>query len=107
MACRALTYISTLTTRAETPLYNALIGLSWGIGSILGPIVGGLLSASSATWRWVRDQIFSPGLKLILTVRNLGLLHQSPVWSPPPTCLHFPLSTAQSSARSHHQGKAR
>ncbi|PVH98321.1 MFS general substrate transporter [Periconia macrospinosa] len=48
----ALTYISTFTTRAETPVYNALIGLSWGIGSILGPIVGGLLSASNATWRW-------------------------------------------------------
>ncbi|KIW00847.1 uncharacterized protein PV09_07607 [Verruconis gallopava] len=48
----ALTYISAFTTRSEAPLYNALIGLSWGVGSILGPIVGGLFSVSSATWRW-------------------------------------------------------
>lgn len=50
---RALTYISAFTKRSETPLYNALIGLSWGVGSILGPVVGGALSVSSATWRWV------------------------------------------------------
>ncbi|KAF2664681.1 MFS general substrate transporter [Microthyrium microscopicum] len=48
----ALTYITAFTTPAETPLYNALIGLSWGVGSILGPVVGGLFAGSGATWRW-------------------------------------------------------
>ncbi|RFU26287.1 hypothetical protein B7463_g10061, partial [Scytalidium lignicola] len=48
----ALTYIYGFTTRLERPLCNALIGLSWGVGSILGPIVGGSFSVSSATWRW-------------------------------------------------------
>lgn len=49
----ALSYISVFSTDKELPLYNALIGLSWGIGAILGPVVGGALSDSDATWRWV------------------------------------------------------
>jgi MFS family permease len=48
----ALTYISVFTTPRQLPLYNALIGLSWGIGAILGPVLGGAFSDSSATWRW-------------------------------------------------------
>ncbi|KAH7146729.1 major facilitator superfamily domain-containing protein [Dactylonectria estremocensis] len=30
---------------------NALIGLSWGVGAILGPVIGGAFSVSAATWR--------------------------------------------------------
>ncbi|KAI5459524.1 major facilitator superfamily domain-containing protein [Mariannaea sp. PMI_226] len=48
----ALTYTSTFTTPTEAPLYNALTGLSWGVGCILGPVIGGAFSVSSATWRW-------------------------------------------------------
>jgi MFS family permease len=48
----ALTYVSVFTTPKEAPIYNALIGLSWGVGAILGPVVGGAFSVSSATWRW-------------------------------------------------------
>jgi hypothetical protein len=47
-----LTYVATFTSLKERPLYNALIGLCWGTGCILGPIVGGGFSESSATWRW-------------------------------------------------------
>jgi MFS family permease len=36
----------------ERPIYNALIGLCWGTGCIVGPIIGGGFSSSSATWRW-------------------------------------------------------
>jgi len=50
---RALSYISTFATNTEAALYNALIGLSWGVGAILGPVIGGAFSDSSATWRWV------------------------------------------------------
>ncbi|KAH8120746.1 major facilitator superfamily domain-containing protein [Trichoderma asperelloides] len=32
--------------------YVTGVGFFWGIGCILGPIVGGSLSDSSATWRW-------------------------------------------------------
>ncbi len=49
----ALTYISVYSTLSEIPIYNALIGMSWGIGAILGPVIGGAFSESSATWRWV------------------------------------------------------
>jgi len=47
-----LNYISIFTSLKERPIYNALIGLCWGTGCILGPIVGGAFSGSSATWRW-------------------------------------------------------
>jgi hypothetical protein len=47
-----LTYISVFTSLKTRPLYNALIGLSWGLGCILGPIIGGSFSVSSASWRW-------------------------------------------------------
>ncbi|KIW18017.1 hypothetical protein PV08_02304 [Exophiala spinifera] len=72
----ALTYISAFTKRSETPLYNALIGLSWGVGSILGPVVGGALSVSSATWRWAfyinlpLAAILSPVYFLLFPSRN-------------------------------------
>lgn len=42
-----------LTLPKEQPLYVALIGFVYGAGAILGPIVGGLLADSAATWRWV------------------------------------------------------
>lgn len=47
-----LNYIAIFTTIREQSLYNALIGLVWGLGTILGPVVGGGFAVSSATWRW-------------------------------------------------------
>jgi Major Facilitator Superfamily len=47
-----LTYIAVFTPLKARPLYNALIGLCWGTGCILGPIIGGSFAVSSATWRW-------------------------------------------------------
>lgn len=49
----ALTYMSIFTSLKERPLYNASLGLSWGIGAILGPVIGGAFSVNQgATWRW-------------------------------------------------------
>ncbi|RDW70025.1 hypothetical protein BP5796_08422 [Coleophoma crateriformis] len=48
----ALTYVSIFTSVRERPIYNALIGLCWGSGAILGPVIGGGFAVSSATWRW-------------------------------------------------------
>ncbi|KAH8819307.1 major facilitator superfamily domain-containing protein [Xylogone sp. PMI_703] len=48
----ALTYVSVFGTPKEAPILNALTGVSWGIGAILGPVIGGAFSVSSATWRW-------------------------------------------------------
>jgi hypothetical protein len=41
------------TSLHERPMYMGLTGLVWGTGCILGPVIGGGFSDSSATWRWV------------------------------------------------------
>jgi MFS family permease len=47
-----LMYVSMLTTNHERPLYLAGIYSIWGVGCVLGPVVGGSFAESSATWRW-------------------------------------------------------
>lgn len=47
-----MTLLSVLTSDRERPGYLSFVGLFWGIGIILGPVVGGAFSESSATWRW-------------------------------------------------------
>lgn len=47
-----LHYLATLSTRRERGLYVALVGFCWGVGSVLGPVIGGVLAVSRATWRW-------------------------------------------------------
>ncbi|PKS07919.1 hypothetical protein jhhlp_006528 [Lomentospora prolificans] len=47
-----LNHFSALCTREEKGTYITGIGFCWGIGTILGPVVGGGFSVSSATWRW-------------------------------------------------------
>ena len=44
--------ISITTTEQERPLYFGFTGLTWGTGTILGPVIGGAFTDSSATWRW-------------------------------------------------------
>ncbi|KAF4494557.1 ABC transporter [Fusarium agapanthi] len=47
-----LTYVSVLTNEHEKPAYLAGSTVVWGIGSVLGPVVGGAFATSNATWRW-------------------------------------------------------
>jgi MFS family permease len=47
-----LTILSVNTSDAERPRYLSLTGFWWGIGTVLGPVVGGAFAQSSATWRW-------------------------------------------------------
>ncbi|EAW11659.1 putative MFS transporter [Aspergillus clavatus NRRL 1] len=47
-----LNLITILTTPKEQPVYVGLVGLIYGVGCILGPIIGGAFADSSATWRW-------------------------------------------------------
>ncbi|KJZ75115.1 hypothetical protein HIM_05601 [Hirsutella minnesotensis 3608] len=44
--------LADLTTLKERPLYLGLMVIPVAIGSILGPILGGIL-AQYATWRWI------------------------------------------------------
>ncbi|KAL4942105.1 hypothetical protein BDV06DRAFT_170266 [Aspergillus oleicola] len=47
-----LNIISALASRKERGTYLAGTGFVWGLGAVLGPVVGGSFSDSSATWRW-------------------------------------------------------
>lgn len=44
--------LSVTTTDRERPTYLGLNGVVWGVGTILGPVIGGAFAESSATWRW-------------------------------------------------------
>lgn len=46
-----MTLIAATTTIQERPAYLASIGLTWGLGTVLGPVVGGAFADSGATWR--------------------------------------------------------
>lgn len=47
-----MTQLAVTTTIQERPMYVGGAGLVWGIGTVLGPIIGGAFTDSSATWRW-------------------------------------------------------
>lgn len=44
--------LSIFTTPTERPAYFGLLGATFGLGTMLGPIIGGAFADSSATWRW-------------------------------------------------------
>jgi MFS family permease len=48
----ALNILAVTTTNAERPVYISLMGICWGSGTVLGPIIGGAFTDSAATWRW-------------------------------------------------------
>lgn len=48
----SLQYFAVMTTEKERGLYMSLIAMFWGLGAVLGPVIGGAFSVSSATWRW-------------------------------------------------------
>jgi MFS family permease len=47
-----MTQLAVITTIKERPVYIGGAGLVWGVGTVLGPIVGGAFTDSAATWRW-------------------------------------------------------
>ncbi|KAF7553133.1 hypothetical protein G7Z17_g3845 [Cylindrodendrum hubeiense] len=47
-----LNYFSLITTDTERGRYISGMGVTWGIGAVLGPVVGGAFATSPATWRW-------------------------------------------------------
>jgi MFS family permease len=47
-----MSLIAVTTTMAERPLYVSATGITWGLGIVLGPIVGGGFSLSNVGWRW-------------------------------------------------------
>lgn len=63
----SLTVVALTTSNRERPLYFSGIVAIWGIGSVIGPVIGGAFAQSSATWRWsfyinlVVAAVFIPG----------------------------------------------
>jgi MFS family permease len=47
-----MTLIAVTTTIQERPLYISGTGLTWGMGIVLGPVIGGSFSESSVGWHW-------------------------------------------------------
>lgn len=47
-----MTLLAATTTIHERPMYVGGTGFTWGLGTVLGPIIGGAFSDSSAGWRW-------------------------------------------------------
>ncbi|OTA70005.1 MFS general substrate transporter [Hypoxylon sp. EC38] len=48
----SLQYFAVMTAEKERGLYMSLIGAFWGLGAVLGPVIGGAFAVSAATWRW-------------------------------------------------------
>ncbi|KAK0387490.1 hypothetical protein NLU13_5802 [Sarocladium strictum] len=44
--------LSISTTPKERPGYLSFVGVVWGLGTVLGPVIGGAFTESKATWRW-------------------------------------------------------
>lgn len=67
-----LTYIALTTTTRERPRYFSGVVAMWGLGSVLGPVIGGAFAQSSATWRWafyinlIVAAVFAPAFFLCL-----------------------------------------
>ena len=75
----ALNLLAVTTTNEERPVYIALMGICWGSGTVLGPVVGGAFADSSATWRWsfyinlVIGAVVAPAYILLLPPTNTHL----------------------------------
>ena len=51
MYAGVMTLLSVTTTEHERPSYIGLTGVTWGLGTVLGPIIGGGFVESSVGWR--------------------------------------------------------
>lgn len=73
----SLQYFAVMTDVKERGFYMSFVGLSWGLGAVLGPVIGGAFSVSAATWRWafyinlVIGAIFAPALIFYLPAIRL------------------------------------
>lgn len=47
-----MTLLAATTSIHERPMYIGGIGLTWGLGTVLGPVTGGGFSDSPKGWRW-------------------------------------------------------
>ncbi|KAH9906347.1 MFS drug efflux transporter [Xylariomycetidae sp. FL2044] len=68
----SLSYIAFTTSLKERSAYMGGSAVIWGLGSVLGSVVGGGFATSSATWRWafyinlVIGAVFAPAYLFLL-----------------------------------------
>ncbi|KAF3404629.1 putative efflux pump gsfJ [Talaromyces pinophilus] len=80
-----LNLITRFTTMQERSHYMGMTGLTWGAGTILGPVIGGAFADSSATWRWafylnlVIYGVFSP--IYFLWLPSIPVIAEKSFWS--------------------------
>ncbi|KAH6653101.1 major facilitator superfamily domain-containing protein [Truncatella angustata] len=81
--CGGLIYISLITGERERPLYMSGVAVVWGIGSVLGPLIGGALAQSHLTWRWAFyiNPVIAAALApiFLLCMRSLVLVGDMPI----------------------------
>ncbi|KAL4940728.1 hypothetical protein BDV06DRAFT_15991 [Aspergillus oleicola] len=66
-----------MSTPKEQPFYVGMTGFVYGCGCILGPIVGGSLAGSSATWNGHSISTSSSSEPCLQYIYSLS--HRSPV----------------------------
>ncbi|KAJ5182495.1 hypothetical protein N7492_000111 [Penicillium capsulatum] len=72
-----LNLLSVTTPDRQRPFYMALIGITWGTGIALGPVVGGAFSENVyATWRWAfyKNFCIGPNPRLIQKLSQIDYL---------------------------------
>ncbi|KAH2547221.1 hypothetical protein KXW97_000362 [Aspergillus fumigatus] len=75
-----MNFLPRLTSMQERPMYVSAMGLTWGAGTVLGPIIGGAFTDSSAGWRWsFYINLCVGGLFTPVYIFLLPSLHPQPV----------------------------
>ena len=69
-----MTLLSVTTTIHERPMYVGGTGLTWGLGTVLGPIIGGAFTDSSAGWVCYLNLLQKKQL-LLIKLLEMGLLY--------------------------------
>ena len=78
-----MNFLPRLTSMQERPMYVSAMGLTWGAGTVLGPIIGGAFTDSSAGWRWsFYINLCVGGLFTPVYIFLLPSLHPQPVVTP-------------------------
>ncbi len=93
-----LTLLSVNTTDNERPAYLSLVGFVWGLGTVLGPVVGG--GFDKFNWRWA----FYLNLSMEIYPRFLVLAENNSYWGH--ICTRIPFfdtSLRPSTQRDHFQ----